>query len=79
MFDYIGWLFILFIAVIGVCLTTIFSLIGPLGIVIGAMWFGWILFWVISAQVFADYRVDLPDLIKRKIEGFTEDRNDTDN
>lgn len=70
MFDIVGWLFILFIAIIGAVLITILSLIGPIAIVIGLLWFGWLLFWVISAQVIAEYGIDLPDLIKHKIKSF---------
>lgn len=69
-FDFIGWTFILIVAITGTCVTMLLSLIHPFAIIIGILWFGWVLFWLVSAQVFAEYRIDLPELIKMKMNKF---------
>lgn len=73
MTDYTGWFIISLMGTVGICLIILLFAIHIVAGFLGILWIGWILFWVVSAQMLIEYRVDLPDLIKRKMEGFTED------
>ncbi len=67
MLDIVGWLLISFEALIGVLMIFILSLVHPIWMVMGILWIGCIMFWLISAQLYAEYRYDLPCVIKNKI------------